>query len=334
MSDYTIRPMRPDDTQAILSLLTTCLGQTVIPRTKEFWNWKHFQNPFGTSPGLVAESGNQMIGLRVFMQWIWKSDRSELRSARAVDTATHPDWRGKGIFSDLTTKLLEDCLKNELSFIYNTPNGSSLPGYLKMGWKVVGKLSIWFRPLRPFRMMRRALLRNANQSNSNQDPNQSLTKILPEEVDDQILQIQDNRLQTKRSTDYLKWRYEHIPGIRYSVKHAQKKNASAMMIYRERFRNGMKELSISELFMSVGNAGISLARDVVEESLRESSADYAISLAAQKSAEQAALYHARFFPIPRLGPVFTVRELNMNDSYPPISDWKNWRCSIGDLELF
>lgn len=104
--------------------------------TEEFFKWKHIDNPFGKSYGLLAIDNGTIIGLRMFMFWEFKKkdDKHLIRAIRPVDTVVHIDYRGKGLFKKLTLKGLEAC-NGKYDLIFNTPNENSLPGYLKMGWE-------------------------------------------------------------------------------------------------------------------------------------------------------------------------------------------------------
>ena len=73
------------------------------------------------------------------------------RCLRAVDTATHPEHQGKGIFKKLTLQLIDEAAKQGYDFIFNTPNAQSTPGYLKMGWKRWGKVPLWIHPVITFK---------------------------------------------------------------------------------------------------------------------------------------------------------------------------------------
>ena len=68
---------------------------------------------------------------------------------RAVDTATDREHQGKGIFRTLTTHGIEQIEADGVSWVFNTPNDSSRPGYLKMGWQVVGRLPVAITPRSP-----------------------------------------------------------------------------------------------------------------------------------------------------------------------------------------
>ena len=66
--------------------------------------WKHYDNPFGKSYGLLARDKNIIVGARMFMFWEFRKANRVLRAIRPVDTITHPEYRGKGIFKKLTYK--------------------------------------------------------------------------------------------------------------------------------------------------------------------------------------------------------------------------------------
>ena len=130
-----IRPATPEDRPAILALLTKSLGWHDDPRYQALFEWKHDENPFGPSPMWVACDGDRVVALRVFMRWQFRRGDEILRAVRAVDTATDPDYQGKGLFTALTLHGLDELRADGVDFVFNTPNAQSLPGYLKMGWQ-------------------------------------------------------------------------------------------------------------------------------------------------------------------------------------------------------
>jgi len=209
---YTIRLAEEKDLPAILELVQKSLGTGSIPRTAEYWSWKHEKNPFGRSPCLVAEADNTLVGLRVFLRWSWRSNGQDVPAVRAVDTATRMDWRGKGIFSRLTGRLLEEMKKDGVSFVFNTPNQLSRPGYLKMGWQDVTRVPVYIRPLRPFRIaasllgivsrerMEPPVLNGVPEAKEVLEPGK-LEALMPQLVQE------ERRLHTSCNEEYLQWRY-------------------------------------------------------------------------------------------------------------------------------
>nr|MDQ3958041.1 GNAT family N-acetyltransferase [Actinomycetota bacterium] len=146
-----VRPYTDADEPAVLELLQAAMGGGPAgARAPSFFRWKHLAGPFGRSFLILAEDSDRVVGLRAFMRWRFTGAGGTLDAVRAVDTATHPDYQGRGIFTRLTMEAL-DALRDEVDLVFNTPNKLSLPGYLKMGWAVTGRVPISVRVRRPVR---------------------------------------------------------------------------------------------------------------------------------------------------------------------------------------
>jgi GNAT superfamily N-acetyltransferase len=332
-SELTVREMLSSDTDDVLRLLEICMPNSPIPRKKDFWEWKHFKNPFGASPGLLAFSNTKLVGLRIFMRWAWTSGSNEVPAVRAVDTATHPDWRGQRIFQNLTRSLLQQMESRGVSFVYNTPNRFSLPGYLRMGWQTVSKVPLWMKPVRPFRMIRE-LSRKKTDPWVIQENSESIVQSLAQSDSPEYFENSgETRYHTARTIGYFRWRYNDIPHFSYYAKFKKDGNASALLIFRKRIRKSFRELSISEMLMSPNKDGIALAAKLLKEIAAESGAHYMIATAATGTEQLKVLQSCNFLPVGKRGPLFTVRVLNQPAGPDPLM-WSSWRCSIGDLELF
>ena len=111
-------------------------------------------------------------------------------------------------------RLVEQMQNEGVRFIYNTPNGKSMPGYLKMGWAPVTRIPLWIRPVRLSMAARRAFSHGAAQL-----PTLSQFGTITDVLDDQRLPgflrdvaNNDERYHTPRTPGYLRWRYRDIPG--------------------------------------------------------------------------------------------------------------------------
>src|SRR4051812_22573049 len=145
--ELVIRPAAPEDLPAVLELLRAAMHRSDDDRFDALFRWKHLDNAFGPSPAWVACDGTRLAAVRYLMRWEFERGDRRLRAVRAVDTATHPDYQGKGLFTRLTRGALADLQSEGVDFVFNTPNDQSRPGYLKMGWSVVGQLPVQSRPL-------------------------------------------------------------------------------------------------------------------------------------------------------------------------------------------
>lgn len=328
----SIRPALPTDADGIVKLLRMALGEGSIPRSEEYWTWKHHLNPFGPSAMLVAEESGEIVGLRAFMRWRFNCGKRKIEAVRAVDTATHPAWRGRGIFRRLTLALADQLRHEGVAFVFNTPNSQSRPGYLRMGWRSCGRPSVWIRPIRPVRVALAPLAARAAPSRAI-DSGESADVLLGWDRTPSLLRTVEVgaplRLRTPRSIEYVTWRYISIPGFDYRVFRHEERGHAAAAIVRYRQWKGVHEIRVSEMLTSGGHGGLSAARHALS-SVVGAGADLASLKPLQPSVAAAAVM-AGFTPVPRLGPVVTVRGL-AEVEVP--RNHRAWQMGIGDLEIF
>lgn len=329
------RPCKIEDTDEILDLLKIALGEGVIPRTREYWHWKHYQNPFGASPGLVAEANGKIVGVRLFMRWNWRKDGKIVPAVRAVDTATHPDWQRKGIFSGLTTKLLDQIQREGVVFVYNTPNAQSKAGYLKMGWRIVGRVPLLVRPIRLASLLFRPFRGDLASKNWESLPRAGVFFEQPEfETFVHQLAETEDRYHTPRTPDYFRWRYRDIPGFEYRALWKWSASGGAALLFRRRLRRKFWELSLSDILVSRGVDSDKICRDLVRDVLKNANCDYAVVTAAKGTQTESILKKSGFFRANALGPVFVIKEIGDRADQTGLMNWDNWGCAIADLEIF
>ena len=128
-----------DSILEVLSLLNLAFDTEAfnIP----WWNWKYSSNPFGEPLGWFATVSGEaaMVGVRLLWPWVFTFRDKCSVFYQAVDTATHPDFRGYGIFSALTSNALAHVVDLNSS-IYNFPNEQSYPAYKKLQWEDLGNI--------------------------------------------------------------------------------------------------------------------------------------------------------------------------------------------------
>lgn len=316
-----IRPVTPADEPEILALLQSSLGWLADEDHRRFYRWKHVENPFGPSYGWVAVDDGRVAGLRLFMRWEFRLGRKVLRAVRAVDTATHHDYRGRGIFKQLTLHGLEKLESDGVAFVFNTPNDQSRPGYLTMGWRVVGRLPVRVRPRSPSVLGR--LLRArvpAELASLPTDIGISAADVLADPaVAGQLADAQQardpGRTATNRTAAYLAWRYGHEP-LAYRALAPSGAPGEGLVIFRLRRRGPTTEAVVADVLGRV-ESGQEAARE-----LWHAGSDHFIALAATPGLPMA-------LPVPRLGPLLTTRSLT--SSAP--TTVRAWHLSMGDIEL-
>jgi GNAT superfamily N-acetyltransferase len=323
--EYVCRRSVPSDRPAILALCRSSLGWSPEDPDEAFFAWKHDENPFGQSPTWVAEGpGGTLIGLRVFLRWCFRDERGDAVSAvRAVDTATHPDWRGKGIFSTLTLGALSALREDGVDLVFNTPNGSSLPGYLKMGWSQVGKVPVVARlaSLRSLGRLRTARTA-ANIWSEPIDVGEPAAEVLADHRAVEALLTRActaRRLATDRTPAFLSWRYRFEP-LHYRAWRLGDALPDGVIIFRVRRRGRALEGTICDV---VAPRGARLRR-AFRHLAREAGADYLLASTASAGPS------AGFIPAVGLGPVLAWKPINRSGT-PAMADLG---LVLGDIELF
>ncbi|RYG41230.1 MAG: GNAT family N-acetyltransferase [Chitinophagaceae bacterium] len=308
----------PLDMPAMIALLKKSLGESLMPKSEGFFNWKHYENPFGRSMVLLAKENEEVIGLRAFMRWEWMRGGEKVTAVRAVDTATDPSHQGKGIFKKLTLQAVADCKAEGVGIVFNSPNASSRPGYLKMGWKDAGRMPLWLKP-------GSIIPAKYNEENVNSHLEHfSISKV------SELLQSENEFPSSKKffhtplSPAYIHWRYSHCPVVKYGAVAAK---GSFGIIFRVKKLKAFSELRICEMW-SAGPAGekeMMCALKTVVNKFRPLMVSCAPTpLISGK---------AGFFGPFQKGPITTIRELHLTQ----LNDFENfnaWRPSIGSLELF
>jgi GNAT superfamily N-acetyltransferase len=326
MTEVSVRRATTSDRPAILALASAALGWREGEPNQALFDWKHRDNAFGPSPMWVAEIDGRLAGFRTFLRWEFERAGQQARAVRAVDTATHPDFQGRGVFTTLTRGALDELRADGVDFVYNTPNDQSRPGYLKMGWQVVGRLPVRVRPsgLRGLSRMASSRVPAEKWSITSEvgDPPASVFGA-PDDVD-ALLASQpeaEPRWRTRRSAAFLQWRYGLEP-LAYRVLRAGESPTDGLLVFRLRMRGSAVEAVVDDVL--VPGASAEIEQRLVLELAERSGADYLIRI------DRRRFPPGRFVPLPKQGPIMTWR--SVNEPHMPALD--QWDLCLGDVELF
>jgi GNAT superfamily N-acetyltransferase len=327
VADLTLRRSVPEDRDAIIDLLAASLG---FPRDDPFFNdfftWKHEGSPFGASPGWVACDRSRIAGFRTFARWEFEHRDGRVRRAvRAVDTATHPAYQGMGIFTRLTEHALAELCDDGIEFVFNTPNSKSRPGYLKMGWHIVGQLPTAVRPVRLTSLAKVARSRTAAERwSAPTSAGRPASEVLDDDrVSELLARRRATGLATRRTPEYLRWRFGFAP-LHYRAVTLGDDPREGLAIFRLRRRGSALEAACCELLVPDGDrGGVGRLERLVA---RSCGADYVIRLGG------AVADRGGFVRLPKQGPTLTWRGvIAANDAAPALHTWD---LQLGDIELF
>jgi len=304
-----IRPATDTDLPGMMDLLRIALGGT---RSASFWQWKHSQNPFGSSLVLLGIEGDQLVGIRAFLRWRLRYREEVVHAWRPVDTSVHPSFHGNGIFTQLTSRALDEIDQMGSHLVFNTPNPRSGAGYLKLGWSAMGNLPVRVR-FSPLNLLRKRTTLPMK------------TDMLPEETSEWIIgwmKSRSNRFTTDLSVSFLEWRYLENPMFRYSLHHRSLAGDYCLAIVRTIDRGPVRELRICELIHS-GN------RRLVVKTINDLVDIHRPAFTTLMTADAAPL-PAGFIPMQPLAPVMMARISH----FPDFGNVDLRDLSAGTMEIF
>jgi GNAT superfamily N-acetyltransferase len=335
----TTRRAARDDLPAVLALMRRALGWTDV--STRFLEWKHLDNPFGTSYMWVAVDDDQVIAFRAFLRWeLHTPDGRAVHAVRAVDTATDPDYRRQGLFRRLTLEALDEMSADRVAMVWNTPNAASLAGYTSMGWHDLGRLPVAAMPASGrfpvvVTTAKRAAGRDAVPTSfgvaawevfAHRDTIAGLLAHDPGRVG----------LATWGTPEFLAWRYGN-PALGYRVLTAEGGVECGLVVFRLRQRGRAVEAVVCDVLVPDGvDAGggpnpvnsqtpePAVGRALLRRIARETPADYLLRIDARP------VTRGPFIRLPRVGPRFACRPLDGNP--PPALG--AWALTMGDVELF
>lgn len=310
-----------NNTEQIVELLKLSLGESTTKKSVSFWNWKHIENPFGPSTVILAYDGNKLIGVRAFMKWNFSNNATIIKCARAVDTAVHPEYQGKGIFTKLTLQALDDCSKEGIKIIFNTPNKVSKQGYLKMGWKENGKM--FLRVATPFKVPKKYNADFVDNIYQQFKFNNDL------KINSSAKTHNTDIFQTIITPQYLQWRYINCPVFQYGV---LVEGNHFLIVFRLKKIKNFIELRLCDVCVNDNKESI---RKAVISIKKLVNIIHPLFVSCVSSNNIPSLFYTQlnFYPKLKIGPSVTLRNLNC-DAINSFTNFKKWQPSLGCMELF
>lgn len=110
--------------------------------SEEYLNWLYFQNPRGNVKGFDAFDGEQIVAHYACIPI--KINGYIGDSLLSLNTATHPDYQGRGLFSELALKTF-DSVSTTYANVIGVANAKSVGGFFKhLGFEKIGNLDLRF----------------------------------------------------------------------------------------------------------------------------------------------------------------------------------------------
>jgi len=142
--DYQIKSVTVEDKSLteITQLLNLCFPKSVDIETKEYIKWEYEENPVGHVVGFNAYSGNVLAAHYATLPIFMVIDGKKRKGLLSLNTATHPDHRGKGLFVRLAKETYDHAKENGYEYVIGVANANSTHGFIKrLGFELICPLT-------------------------------------------------------------------------------------------------------------------------------------------------------------------------------------------------
>lgn len=143
MEDYRIEKVAVDDValSECQNLLRLVFEERADKFSFEYLKWQYRDNPVGTIVGFNAYMGDVLAAHYVTMPIYMNIEGKKTLGVLSLNTATHPDHRGKRLFSILAEKTYQYAAENGYKFVIGVANANSTHGFIKnLKFKLIGPL--------------------------------------------------------------------------------------------------------------------------------------------------------------------------------------------------
>ena len=318
---FRVVAYEPSLRPALFELMESVWGSYMSEREFEWW---YERNPLRRGTITLAQAGGRIVGMLAMSYALMRERGRDRLVAFAIDGATHPDYRGRGIFRALELENEERAADAgaEIAIGFTNPQaGPILVG--RVGWRDVRRLRLWARVLRPLALLRRrggggSLARPAGGGRV-----RAIDRFGAEAAE--LAARATRRGQLVRDEEYLNWRYAASPREYRCFGTFRGGRLAGFAVLGHKVYRGISAGYVADLVAPAPDDARALLRRCVREA-RE--ADAVIALPA---AHGRAYLSAAFVPTHETIRLI-AKPLAQGARLP--QDGREWNLVLGDSDIF
>lgn len=201
-----IRSYQSGDEKAILKLFHLAFGKEM---SVEYWNWRFANNPFSNESFIdLMWDGDKLVGHYAVSPVDMIINGKTEKTALSMTTMTHPEYGGRGIFSQLAESLYGKLSENNFKMVWGFPNNNSHYGFNKnLSWSdiaIQGMMSLNIKSL--------SRIINAEAKGKSVSKTEEIDSSLMSQLNSSTKYVKVNK-----TKEYLQWRYFDNPTADYKM---------------------------------------------------------------------------------------------------------------------
>lgn len=311
---------RGGDEIAILDLFSLVYKKQMKPA---YWNWRFQDNPAGKHLIKLMWDNDKLVGHYAVSPVKMRIGTEVYPSVMSMTTMTHPDYGGRGIFSELANSLYADLEQNNgVKAIWGFPNNNSHYGFIKnLGWKDVG------------------ILNHLTLESKLVKPNENRNISISTSFNGSHAELMDNvtsdfAVSIDKSIEYLDWRYKKNPNVEYTIFNYTEENKLKGFLVTKKYPAAIE----GQFNLFIVECGIPFASiSLLTEFLMHMVYHYGCELGSINI--WLPLHDNRHIYFEKLGfiiggkPTFLAARAN-NELSCYIHDLRNWYYTYGDSDIY
>jgi len=140
MFNYTPVTVETESLNKYAALLKACFPNA-HHLGSQYLHWLYVDNPCGHAVGMDAMVGETLAAHYVCIPTRVVVLGKEVKALLSLNTATHPDYRGKGLFTKLAELTYQAAAEANFSLVYGVANANSTPGFVrKLAFQLASQL--------------------------------------------------------------------------------------------------------------------------------------------------------------------------------------------------
>jgi len=139
------RPITAANVDAVAALYFLCFG---VRPSAAYIRWRYLDTPTGLTPTMLAFDQANCVGCYALWPTGLLLDGRQVSGGQAIDSMTHPDLRGRGLFVEVAERCYDNLRKLGYQVLYGFPNDNAYSVRVRrLNWDHVIDIYHWARPL-------------------------------------------------------------------------------------------------------------------------------------------------------------------------------------------
>lgn len=320
--------------------------------SEDYLEWQYCNNPAGLPFFSLAYDDKKVVGQYLVIPMNYVLNGKKVLGTLSLNTLTHPEYQGRGLFIELAKATYEICDENDIVFTLGFPNPLSYGGFIKkLDFKEIGTAELLICPLKPIKILKGILNKNKLKHGGdipfaweNTQLDNKTFRLLEihdkENYDNFWVNLDLQKFATQKDFEFINWRYLQIPGRKYfPIVVVNGDQISALCVLRVEKVMNINTAIIMDFLIRPNNIndGNQLLKLIIKK-LKIQGINMLSSLNPNEYLAQKILRKNLFFKIPekvlpqKIPVIFKLH--TKNDSYTKLTKLSNWSISFGDYDIF